>query len=28
MGARYVALPRTDAQSIHAAVTAVRPTSG
>ncbi len=25
MGARYVALPRTDAQSIHAAVTAVRP---
>ncbi|MBM3885209.1 MAG: magnesium chelatase subunit D [Gemmatimonadetes bacterium] len=27
MGARYVALPRTDAQSIHAAVTAVRPTS-
>jgi magnesium chelatase subunit D len=28
MGARYVALPRTDAQSIHAAVTAVRPKSG
>ena len=27
MGARYVALPRTDAQSIHAAVSAVRPTS-
>ena len=27
MGARYVALPRTDARSIHAAVTAARPTT-